>query len=971
MFALGLTTFASRGTTNPAPLVAHELHELAVTHGAVRVLVQLNAPFVAPGAVDRRAIAGIQSLIRHHLSGARHRVIRDYGGRLPVMALEVSPDALQALGSLSDIVTAIHHDRPQRPALAQSVPLIRANSVWAATVDGVNIDGRGQIVVILDSGVEKDHPFFVSGGQTRVIAEACFSSTSSVPPSTSLCPGGVEESIGPGTASPCPTNVNGCYHGTMVAGIAAGNGTGVPGAPAGGVARGASLIAVQIFSQINDPVECAPAGSCARTFTSDQLAALDWIQSQRTAFAGLRIAAVNMSIGGGASSSPCDDDPLKAAIDMLRVPNAGDPTDAGVATVIAAGNAAMADALAMPACISTAIPVVSTTKSNTISDFSNIGSPLVFPNQLLAPGSDINSSWPHGYSWYVGPSLVSPSGPFAVFSGTSAAAPHVAGAIAVLRQASPTASVDDLIERLKTTGPAIVDPQNDPAGNCLVARCPRIDVLAAAPPNLAVQTLTAPKATVPGGTIDVSASLKNKLGRASASTLDIYFSSDSTITTSDLFLGTIAFGPLSAGTTTAPAISPLRTTRVTIPPTTEPGDYFIGAIAGGGETPSETDETDDTKSIPLKVVRPDLTVPSVTVVSSLSATPNGVAPGLNVTVTHRLRNISVVPANAPTSVSGIYLATGQDLASAVALLGTVTAPTVTALTTSGPITATNLTIPVGTLTGAYFVLVQANDDRAVNEMSTSNNVGATALPLLVGPDLTVTKATASPLSVAPGARVVVTNTVRNAGGELTGPFDVGIYLSSDNVYDGGDQLLATRRVAPGLAPGAVSTAVTSVTLPNTLFAGPYFMIVRADVAGEIGEANESNNTLAAALSVVRADLLVQSVTATSSVPATPKAVAPGLPVTLATTIKNQAAAAGPAPPAVLRLYLSTDAVLDGSDVQLGDDIAVRALGGGGGVTLTRIVPIPGGTLPGPYYVLAQVTRPTPCSRPIAPRRVTT
>ena len=65
MFALGLTTFASRGTTNPAPLVAHELHEHAVTHGAVRVLVQLNAPFVAPGVVDRRAIAGIQSLIRH------------------------------------------------------------------------------------------------------------------------------------------------------------------------------------------------------------------------------------------------------------------------------------------------------------------------------------------------------------------------------------------------------------------------------------------------------------------------------------------------------------------------------------------------------------------------------------------------------------------------------------------------------------------------------------------------------------------------------------------------------------------------------------------------------------------------------------------------------------------------------------------------------------------------------------------
>src|SRR5207248_8081682 len=171
---------------------------------------------------------------------------------------------------------------------------------------------------------------------------------------------------------------------------------------------------------------------------------------------------------------------------------------------------------------------------------------------------------------------------------------------------------------------------------------------------------------------------------------------------------------------------------------------------------------------------------------------------------------------------------------------------------------------------------------------------------------------------------------------------------------GGDQLLTTRRAAPGLAPGAVSTAVTSVTLPNTLPAGPYFIIVRADVAGEITEANESNNTLAGALTVVRPDLLVQTITVTSSVPATPKAVAPGLPVTLTTTIKNQAAAVGPAPPAVLRLYLSTDAVVDINDVQLGGDIAVPAISGGGVVTLSRVVPIPASTVPGPYYVLAQV-----------------
>jgi subtilase family serine protease len=210
---------------------------------------------------------------------------------------------------------------------------------------------------------------------------------------------------------------------------------------------------------------------------------------------------------------------------------------------------------------------------------------------------------------------------------------------------------------------------------------------------------------------------------------------------------------------------------------------------------------------------------------------------------------------------------------------------------------------------------------------------------------------------APGFTVAVTNTVRNAGGQPTGPFDVGIYLSSNNVWDDGDQLLATRRVT-GLAAGAVSTAVTSVRLPNTLTAGSYFLIVRADIAGvppgEVTEADETNNARATALTVVRPDLLVQSVTATSSVAATPTAVAPGVPITVRTTIKNQAVAPGVAPPTVLRLFLSGDTILDSSDAQLGNDIPVPALAGGGIVTLTRSVPIPPSTQPGPYYVMAQV-----------------
>jgi hypothetical protein len=46
-------------------------------------------------------------------------------------------------------------------------------------------------------------------------------------------------------------------------------------------------------------------------------------------------------------------------------------------------------------------------------------------------------------------------------TGTSQATPHVAGAVAVLRAARPTESLDALVMRLTSTGPSVLDPRND------------------------------------------------------------------------------------------------------------------------------------------------------------------------------------------------------------------------------------------------------------------------------------------------------------------------------------------------------------------------------------------------------------------------------------------------------------------------------------------------------------------------------
>ena len=865
LISLLVVLLASRaGTGEPSP-VPDALHAQAAAQGTVRVIVRLNAPFVPEGHLttpahvvsQRQMLRGVQSTVRGRLRGARHRVARDFGGSLPLMAIEASPDALRMLTSLRGVVVDVQKDELSAPGLVDSILLINAHDVRAAGYDGTE-----QIVAILDTGVQNTHPFFPAG---KVIAEACFSSNSAS--STTLCPDGAETSVAPGSGVNCALPGSGCQHGTHVAGIAAGS-----SASLSGVASGASIIAIQVFSRFASEASCGVGQApCVLSFSSDQIAALNYVNAQRQSFPGRRIAAANMSLGGSTFTSPCTTDPRRPVIDQLRTPHPTDPPDPGVATIISWGNSGYTDAISAPACNPTAIPVASSTKGDGVSGFSNMASPTLFPNLLFAPGSSIISSVP--------PST------FAIFSGTSMAAPHVAGTFALLRHVSPTATVDELLDQLKATGTPISDERGVcPSCSTGGFTAPRIDVLAAAlqlsEPNLVVQTLTAPVASSPGTDISVTTSVRNTgVEPVGASALRVYLSTDNVITTADTPVSdVIAFGALGGGVT-----SPTTTLGVQIPPATVAGAYFIGAIADVDDQITEGNENDNTRAVQIQIALPDLTVPSVTF------SPARAGPGGNVSVTHTIRNVASSPADAPASTSGIYLGANQSFASVIGgPLALVSAPAVDAGATSSAITTTSVSIPGGTPAGRYYVLVRANDAGAFAEGSTVNNVGASAATILLGADLLVTTARPSRLATAPGTTVKVRNAVKNRGGAVAGAFDVGIYLSTNNTYeDGVDVLLSTRRIV-GLAVGATSTARTRVVIPANQSAGSYFLLVRADVTGstpqEVAEANEANNVLAtAALQVVWPELAVQGVTA-------PAVTGPGLNVSVSHTVKNLAVA---------------------------------------------------------------------------------
>ena len=413
--------------------IGHSLEEsidplmaLAESAGSVRVIIGLDLPFQPEGSLaqseaireQRSAIERAQAELLQALSAYEVKSITRYN-YIPYIALEVDAAALAYL-RVSSGVTSIVEDKVLSPALMDSVPLTGANTAWS-----LGASGAGQTIAVLDTGVDKVHPF-LSG---KVVSEACYSSTYAPYGISSLCPNGQDSQVGAGAGVNC--TVQGCDHGTHVAGIAAGRGSDFSG-----VAKDANLISIQVFSVSNSPAFCYPESvPCIVGSDSDIIEGLERVYALRSAYS---IAAVNLSLGGQGytSSTACDAEnaATKAMIDNLRA--------AGIAAIVASGNNGYVDALSAPACISSAISVGNTTKSDVVYVSSNSSSWL----SLLAPGTSIYSSVPGaGYAY---------------LTGTSMAAPHVAGAWAIIRSYSPAASVTSILNALRSTGVGIYDPGN-------------------------------------------------------------------------------------------------------------------------------------------------------------------------------------------------------------------------------------------------------------------------------------------------------------------------------------------------------------------------------------------------------------------------------------------------------------------------------------------------------------------------------
>jgi hypothetical protein len=367
-------------------------------------------------SVARRQDAFAQALGSRFARGERGYINRIDG--LPFVSVFVTPSELRSLAVIP-YVDSIAEEGQAEEFLQDTVPQVQANTLQASGHSGLY-----RTVAVIDSGVQTDHPFF----SARLVGGACYSTSD--PPNGPICAGGAASgSTTTASGGPCshPETKGGiagdCRHGTHVAGIAVGSAT-----PRKGVAPSANLISIQVSSQTATGCAVGLTVPCRRILESDVVNALNRVYAIRNNYS---IASVNLSFGittGGFSSNDCSSSwpALATAIGQLEA--------AHIPVVAASGNSAeavptTANKLPVPACIIKTISVAAVRKNDTFGSYSNANQGLL---DMLAPGGDDDGTGE------VESSVVGST--YGSTSATSQAAPHVAGALAALKNVFPYAS---------------------------------------------------------------------------------------------------------------------------------------------------------------------------------------------------------------------------------------------------------------------------------------------------------------------------------------------------------------------------------------------------------------------------------------------------------------------------------------------------------------------------------------------------
>jgi serine protease AprX len=367
----------------------------------------------APASAPLRAVL----TVGHYPGAAELAALRAAGVQafayraLPMIAVQGTALQLNRLPALAGL-RSIRLDQPLRTFLDESAPLVGAPRAWHE----LGVTGRGVTVAVIDSGIDalhRDLPYGSKVVQNVKLAPDLFGTG----------PLALEGLANTDTTS---------GHGTHVASTVAGSGAAL-GGKYRGMAPDARLVGV---------------GAGETLFILTALEAFDWVLQNRLKY-GIRV----ISNSWGTSGAFDERDPINVASKLAH--------DAGLAVAFAAGNEGPGANTLNPYCVAPWVICVAAGHKDgaRLADFSSrgIAGDARYRPSLTAPGVAIaaaRASTGIVMNTFLAVDVADLGADAAYYtaaSGTSMATPHVTGTVALMLEANPALTPDEVKSMLQAT----------------------------------------------------------------------------------------------------------------------------------------------------------------------------------------------------------------------------------------------------------------------------------------------------------------------------------------------------------------------------------------------------------------------------------------------------------------------------------------------------------------------------------------
>ena len=435
MVVLAIFLFISTSLSSSADIVGNKVYEKLNSQDYVRVIVVLDSRDSRFTDLNNKMdfLANKKSQVMSKLNSSEFTLSKSWE-TLNSFSGFVS---LQGLAKLSEdpTVLKVDLDVAGKGGLNQSRFVINADDA-----NDAGFTGQGVTVAVLDTGIDTNG-FDL---EDDIVAQQCFCENDN---GSGCCPNGNVAQSGGGSAE----DDNG--HGTNISGIITSDGLIAPE----GIAPDAKIVAVKVLDDTN-----------SFSNTGQIISGLEWVLMNRP-----DVRVINMSLGTSTLFGEICDNLTAFNITLNEVIQ--NLIDSGVVVFVSSQNDGSINSIASPACLSTTISVGAvydgdngivdalecvdeTTKQDQVPCFSNSSQHL----DLLAPGSQITSTGiPVGINLGI-----------STQSGTSQACAHASASAALLLEADPNLTHDEIREILRDTGVGVQDSRNG-------IFFPRINMLAA------------------------------------------------------------------------------------------------------------------------------------------------------------------------------------------------------------------------------------------------------------------------------------------------------------------------------------------------------------------------------------------------------------------------------------------------------------------------------------------------------------